>query len=86
MTVRPLPGDLISEAEAAELLRVQVFTLRSWRGRRGLPRRYQGTPPPEAYRLPRGCHYSRADVLRFIEAQRVAWGRGPTTLTEAVQP
>lgn len=53
--------DWLTEAEAAEMLRISLATLRRWR------RRHEG---PRWFRIGRVPRYQREDVERFIEQKR----------------
>ncbi len=57
--------DLLTEAEAAERMRVALVTLRRWRK--------QGTAPPSR-RIGRQYRYRRGDVERWIEQSPPAGG------------
>lgn len=61
--VPDLEADLMTATAVAELLAVPVGTVRSWTSRGELP----------VFRLgPRITRYSRAEVLAWLEARRVA--------------
>jgi len=55
------PTDLLTAAEAAELLRVPPDTLRRWRSQRS---------GPPGIRLGRRVVYVRADCLAWVEEQK----------------
>ena len=56
----PQPGDLLTEAEAAEIYNVAVATLRNWRALK------QG---PRFVKIGARCvRYRRADLAAFIDA------------------
>lgn len=68
MTSALTRDDLLTEAEAADILRLKPDTLRHWRRRKG--RKKKG--PPYSQPHPHGrVLYQRSDLLAWLNANRI---------------
>jgi excisionase family DNA binding protein len=68
----PREDDLLTEAEAAERMRVALVTLRRWRK--------AGTAPPSR-RLGRQYRYRRGDIDSWVESRPPAGERAASSAT-----
>jgi len=69
--------DLLTEAEAAERMRVALVTLRRWR---------RAGTGPQSRRLGRQYRYRRSDIEQWIERSPTAGGAGFNTVENQAGP